>query len=72
LYQLLASISRQDLALRQTPAFVASFVIASLFYKFGSFALECVAFLATWFVIDACIQLIVRMRGRTQERPPQA
>jgi hypothetical protein len=46
-YQLLASISTQDLALRQGPAFAVSFVIASLFYKFGSFALECLAFLAT-------------------------
>jgi hypothetical protein len=69
-YQLLASISTHDLALRQTPAFAVSFIIASLFYKFGSFALECVAFLATWFVIDAGIQLINRMRGRTQDRPP--
>jgi hypothetical protein len=69
-YQLLASISTHDLALRQTPAFAASFIIASLFYKFGSFALECVAFLATWFVIDAGIQLIGRMMGRTQDRPP--
>lgn len=70
MYQLLASISTQDLALRQAPAFAASFIIASLFYKFGSFALECVAFLATWFVIDAVIQLIVRKRGRTQNQPP--
>ena len=70
MYQLLASISTQDLALRQAPAFAASFIIASLFYKFGSFALECVAFLATWFVIDAVIQLIVRKRGRAQNQPP--
>ena len=69
MYQLLASISTQDLALRQTPAFAASFIIASLFYKFGSFALECVAFLATWFVIDAGFQLLARMRERTQNRP---
>ncbi len=70
MYQLLASISTHDLALRQTPAFAASFIIASLLYKFGSFALECVAFLATWFVIDAGIQVIGRLMGRTQDRPP--
>lgn len=69
MYQLLASISTQDLALRQSPAFASSFVIAALFYKFGSFALECLAFLATWFVIDAGIQLVGRLtaaavRGR--------
>jgi hypothetical protein len=68
-YQLLASISTQDLALRQGPAFAVSFVIASLFYKFGSFALECLAFLATWFVIDAGIQLIGRLTtGAARER----
>jgi hypothetical protein len=31
---------------------VASFVIAELFYKWGSFGLELVGFLATWFAID--------------------
>ena len=35
---------------------VVSFVIASVFYKFGSFALEAVAFLATWFVLDAVVE----------------
>jgi hypothetical protein len=27
--------------------------ISELFYKFHSFTLECVAFLVTWFVLDA-------------------
>ena len=44
-------IGATDLARRQLPAFAASFLIASLFYQFGSFALECLAFLVTWFVI---------------------
>jgi hypothetical protein len=57
-YQLLASVSRQELALRQLPAFAVAFVVASLFFKFGSFALECLAFLVTWFAIDAGIQLV--------------
>lgn len=62
MFQLIALISKQDLAGRQLPAFVVSFVVASLFYKFGSFALECLAFLATWFVIDAAIQLAIGRR----------
>ena len=59
MFQLIVLIRKQDLARRQLPIFLVSFAIASLFYKFGSFALECIAFLATWFVIDAAIQLII-------------
>ena len=53
MYQLLRSLGRQDLVLRQVPAFGVSFAIAGSFYTFHSFYLECVAFLATWLVIDA-------------------
>jgi hypothetical protein len=73
-FQLLAAISRHDLALRQLPAFATSVLIASLFYRFGSFALECLAFLATWFVLDAAVQLLAgrpeRMADRTGAPPP--
>ena len=34
---------------REAPAFGASFLIAELFYKFGSFTLETGAFLVTWY-----------------------
>jgi hypothetical protein len=34
------------------PSAVISIIIAELFYKFHSFTLECVAFLATWYVVD--------------------
>jgi hypothetical protein len=33
----------------------ASLLVAELWYKFGSFLLECAAFLATWFVLDAAV-----------------
>jgi len=61
MFQLLSTLGTHDLAIRQLPAFAASFLVASLFYRFGSFALECLAFLATWFVIDAAIQVGVRL-----------
>src|SRR5688500_12377022 len=57
MYQLLRSANR-ELLIQQLPIFVISFVIASLFYRFGSFALECVAFLATWFVLDLVTTLL--------------
>lgn len=50
---------------------VVAFAIASVFYRFGSFALECVAFLLTWAVIDYPVQwLVQRFRHSDQiDRP---
>lgn len=60
MFQLVKYLSTQQLVLRQLPLFIVSFVIAALFYKFGSFALECLAFLATWAVLDFIVGLFVR------------
>jgi hypothetical protein len=57
-YTLIRSIPLHKLLTLQAPAFLASFVIAEMFYKFHSFALECLAFLATWFVIDAVLSFV--------------
>ena len=32
--------------------FAPAFLVTELFYKFHSFALECVAFLITWLILD--------------------
>jgi hypothetical protein len=37
---------------REAPAFVMSFLVAEVFYKFHSFTLECLAFLATWYSLS--------------------
>jgi hypothetical protein len=55
MYTLMRAIPRRQLLLEQIPLLATSFVIAELFYKFGSFAVECSAFLATWLVIDALV-----------------
>lgn len=44
-----------------------AFAIATLFYKFGSFALECLAFLATWSLIDLPAQWLARRLGASPE-----
>jgi len=44
----------------EAPSFAAAFIIASLFYEFHSFALECAAFLATWYVISWAYSLLAR------------
>lgn len=64
MYSLLTSISRAELFLRQLPALLMALIIAELFYKFHSFVLECGAFLATWFVIDAAMHLAWPRRAR--------
>ena len=48
---------------QEAPAFLASFVIAEVFYKFHSFTLECAAFLATWFVLDGALQFLIGPRS---------
>lgn len=62
MFRLLTSISTGELFKRQLPVFLIAFLIAELFYKFHSFTLECVAFLATWFVLDGAVQLLVGPR----------
>ena len=52
MYRLLSEMTAKPFFLTQIPAIGVSIVIAEIFYKFGSFTLECIAFLATWFVID--------------------
>lgn len=56
MYRMLTSMSAGELLTRQVPIFSTGFVVAELFYKFHSFTLECGAFLATWFVIDAAVE----------------
>ncbi len=64
MYQLLKSLSNRELFQRQLPVFLASFVIAELFYKFHSFTLETAAFLATWFALDWLAGQVTRILAR--------
>ena len=61
MFQLIRTLSASHLLARQLPVAGVAFLTATLFYKFGNFALECVAFLATWFVLDAIVQGVVRV-----------
>lgn len=60
MYTLIRLVPFKQLLLEQAPALAVSFAIAETFYKFHSFTLECLAFLATWYVADAVIQPVVR------------
>ena len=56
-------IRRRLSVVRFLPTGAAALVIAELFYKFHSFTLECVAFLATWFVLDVVLEAAVATVG---------
>ena len=68
MYTLVRELWGRRLFIEQLPALVAAFVIADVFYKFGSFALECAAFLVTWAVIDALIQVVASVLRRASRR----
>ena len=67
MFELLRSSTLRQLLARQAPALAISLVVAELFYKFGSFTLECIGFLATWLVLDALFAQIGRVLSKPAE-----
>ena len=67
MFELLRSSTLRQLLARQAPALAISLIVAELFYKFGSFTLECLGFLATWFVLDAVFAQIGRALAKPAE-----
>jgi hypothetical protein len=48
----------------QGAGLVLSLIIAELFYKFHSFTLEALAFLATWYVLGGIAEFLRRLLNR--------
>lgn len=69
MYALVRSMSLKQLLIEQLPALIVSIIIAELFYKFHSFTLESLAFLATWFVVDALYRYISQVAGQQKNIP---
>lgn len=63
MYALIRSLSTRELLARHAPVLVGALLIAEVFYKFGSFLLEAVAFLITWFILDAATAWVADRRG---------
>jgi hypothetical protein len=53
----------------QLPPFLIAFITAELFFKWKSFALECLGFLALWFVLDAAYTGIRSLLPKRSEAP---
>ena len=58
MYTLTRVIPLRDLLVQQAPALGISLLTAEMFYKFHSFTLETMAFLATWYAADRAIKFI--------------
>jgi hypothetical protein len=48
----------------EVPSFAIALLVAEVFYKFGSFSLELLAFLPTWYAAARVFRAIVRWVGR--------
>jgi hypothetical protein len=66
MYTLIRSTPLRRLLALVTPSFLVAFAVAEVFYKFKSFALECVAFLLTWLVVEATLAGLHRLWARGQ------
>lgn len=58
MHTLLEAARDRGVLAREIPSFGVSLVIAEAFYKFQSFTLEALAFLATWAIVGAVLDLI--------------
>jgi hypothetical protein len=54
----LAALRRGRGLATQLPGLVIALSVAEFFYKFSSFTLECVAFLATWLAVDVIVHAL--------------
>ena len=65
MYQLLKQLGWKKAMTGEMVPFALAMIMADIFYKFGSFILECGAFLATWFVCSWVADKIMQYK-RTQ------
>ncbi|MEJ2640919.1 MAG: hypothetical protein P8010_15220 [Desulfosarcinaceae bacterium] len=73
MYSFFKALPTRRILSEQLPAFCGSLVIAEIFYKFHSFMLEALAFLATWYGLDWTIQWARKtLAGNTLVRNPSS
>jgi hypothetical protein len=64
MFSLVKDLGIQVALKQEAVPFVVAFVVAEFLYKFKSFTLECLAFLATWFVLSFLQSLVLGPRDR--------
>jgi len=68
MYTLIKSVGFRTFLIQEAPYLVIAFLIASLFYKFGSFGVEAIAFVATWAVLSAAGNWVREMLNKKADR----
>jgi hypothetical protein len=63
MYSLFKGVAARKLLVSEAPSLAASIAIAELFYKFHSFTLEAIGFLATWYILSFLLHLILQRLG---------
>ena len=69
MHSIIRSLPLRALLLQEAPALGASLLVAELFYKFHSFTLECLAFLATWYALSGAAAFFVGRSGAPGRDP---
>jgi len=64
MHRMIKTMERRELFARQLPIGTSALVTAELFYRFHSFTLECLAFLATWYALDRALDAVSLVRPR--------
>jgi hypothetical protein len=65
MYTLVRQLGSREIVAREAPTCAASLVLAEFLYKFHSFTLECLAFMATWLALSALTSTAVGLlKGR--------
>ncbi len=68
MYTLVRHAGLRRALVHEAPSALLSLAVSEVFYKFGSFTLECLAFLATWYVTSFILSrvggLVSRQSGR--------
>ena len=68
MYSIIKKLSKEEIVLNMLPSLTLSFILAGSFYKFGSFSLELVAFLATWYYSSQLISILMD-KEEAQNKP---
>lgn len=69
MYTIVKTSGAKKLLATEAPAFILSLFLAESLYKFGSFTLECLAFLATWFIISFLVTTLFFSLDKRKNNP---
>ena len=68
MYSVIQYVPIREILKEYLPSLVMALIIAEVFYKFKSFSLESIAFLATWFALNYLIQLTLKLERKHREK----